>query len=150
MASGLRFAVVVSRFNTLITEQLLSGARDVLLRHGAEEQRIDVAWVPGAFDMPVVTQRMARTGRYDGIVCLGAVIRGGTPHFEYVCSAVTSGLSRVALDCDLPVSFGLLTTDTIDQAIERAGTKAGNKGAEAALACIESVRVLQGLSAVKE
>jgi len=136
-AKGRKFALVVSRFNEFITGKLLDGAIDCLTRHGAADDDIDVVWVPGAFEIPVLARRVAGSGRYDGVVCLGAVIRGQTPHFDYVASEVSKGVAHVALESGVPVTFGVLTTDTIEQAIERAGTKAGNKGADAALAAIE-------------
>ncbi|GAB4349377.1 MAG: 6,7-dimethyl-8-ribityllumazine synthase [Gammaproteobacteria bacterium] len=144
-ARGARFAVVVSRFNSFITESLLEGALDALRRHGAEESNLHVVRVPGAFDMPLVVQRLADKGNYDAIVALGAVIRGGTPHFDFVASECTKGLAQASMQYGLPVAFGVLTTDTIEQAIERAGTKAGNKGAEAALSAIEMVNLLRQL-----
>jgi 6,7-dimethyl-8-ribityllumazine synthase len=134
---GRRFGIVVSRFNDLITRRLLSGARDCLVRHGVAEDAIVVAWVPGAWEIPAAARRMARTGEYDALIALGAVIRGATPHFDYVCGGVSSGLSNLAATEDVPVIFGVLTTDTIEQALERAGTKAGNKGWDAALAALE-------------
>lgn len=139
---GKRFGLVVGRFNELITRQLLAGARDCLVRHGVAEEAIEAAWAPGAWEIPVVLRAMARTGRFDGLIALGAVIRGGTPHFEYVAGGVANGVAAVALETGLPVAFGVLTTDTIEQAIERAGTKAGNKGWESALACLETVALL--------
>ncbi|TFE03302.1 MULTISPECIES: 6,7-dimethyl-8-ribityllumazine synthase [Jeotgalibacillus] len=135
--SGLKVAIVVSRFNEFITGKLLSGAEDALKRHGVEEADVSVAWVPGVFEIPVVAQRLARSGKYDAVITLGTVIRGATPHFEYVSNEVSKGVAKIALDESMPVIFGVLTTDTIEQAIERAGTKAGNKGWEAATAAIE-------------
>ncbi len=142
-----RFCLLVARFNSFIVEQLEAGAIDTLLRHGASIDQIDVVKVPGAFEMPLVAQRIAAKGKYDAVIALGAVIRGGTPHFEYVAGEVTKGLAAVSLQADIPVAFGVLTVDSIEQAIERAGTKAGNKGAEAALSAIEMVNVLQELEA---
>ncbi|OYD09764.1 6,7-dimethyl-8-ribityllumazine synthase [Paludifilum halophilum] len=136
-SDGRRFGIVVSRFNAFITEKLLAGAEDALRRHGREEPSIDVAWVPGAFEIPLVADQMAASGRYDAVITLGAVIRGSTPHFDYVCSEAAKGVGTLGLKHRLPVIFGVLTVDTIEQAIERAGTKAGNKGWEAALAAIE-------------
>ena len=136
-AEGTKFGIVVSRFNELITGKLLDGAVDCLKRHGAEQDKIDVAWVPGAFELPQITKKMALAGKYDGIICLGALIRGQTPHFEYISSAVVKGISDVALDSGIPISFGVLTTENLEQAMERAGSKAGNKGQEAASALIE-------------
>lgn len=145
VGANLRFVAVVSRFNAFITEKLLAGALDTWRRHGVEATAIDVAWVPGTFEMPVVARRLAGSGQYHGVCCLGAVIRGGTPHFEYVASQVARGVADAAASSGVPVSFGVLTTDTVDQAIERAGTKAGNKGAEAALATLETANLLQHL-----
>ncbi|ADU65886.1 6,7-dimethyl-8-ribityllumazine synthase [Desulfurispirillum indicum S5] len=136
-------AIVVSRFNAFITESLLQGALDFLKRHGMSESDIDVVRAPGAFEIPLVADRLALTGKYSGIICLGAVIRGGTPHFDYVASEVTKGVAHVSLQRGIPVSFGVLTTDSIEQAIERAGTKAGNKGAEAAASVVEMMNLLE-------
>lgn len=143
---GLRFGIVVARFNELITTQLLNGARDGLRRHGLADDAIDVAYVPGSLEIPVVAQALARSGRYDGVICLGAVIRGATAHFDYVAAGVAQGIARVSLESGLPVIFGVLTTDTIEQALERAGTKQGNKGWDAAVAAIETARVLGAVS----
>jgi len=144
-AGGLRFGLVVSRFNSFICDRLVEGAVDALVRHGADAGRIDIAKVPGAFELPLAAQRMAQSGRYDALICLGAVIRGSTPHFDYVAAEVSKGLASVGLASGLPVAFGVLTTDTIEQAIERAGTKAGNKGFEAAVTAIEMVNFLKKL-----
>jgi len=143
--SDAKFGIVLSRFNSFIVEPLLAGATDTILRHGGKEESITVVRVPGAFELPIAAQRMAASKKYDVIIALGAVIRGGTPHFEYVAGEATKGLSQVSLNFDIPVSFGVLTVDTIEQAIERAGTKAGNKGAEAALSAIEMVDLLSNL-----
>lgn len=143
--AGLRFGVVVSRFNDCITKLLLEGARDALQRHGVASDAIDVAWVPGAFEIPLAAQRLARSGKYDAILTLGAVIRGATAHFDYVCGPCASGVAKVSLDTGVPVAFGVLTTDTVEQAIERAGCKAGNKGCDAALTAIEMVHLLRGM-----
>lgn len=140
-----RFAIVVSRFNSFIVESLLAGALDALKRHGAKDEMIQVVRVPGAFEMPLAAQRLAASKNFDAIIALGAVIRGGTPHFDYVAGECTKGLAQVSLQYGVPVAFGVLTTDTIEQAIERAGTKAGNKGAEAALSAIEMVSLLRRL-----
>ncbi len=140
---GLRVGIVVSRFNNLITERLLDGALDRLRRSNVADDAVDVCRVPGAFEVPKAAKVMADTGRYDGVVALAAVIRGATPHFEYVASEVTKGLARVNLDASVPVTFGVITADTVDQAIERAGSKAGNKGAQAAESLIEMVNVLR-------
>ncbi|MCZ7661961.1 MAG: 6,7-dimethyl-8-ribityllumazine synthase [Thermoleophilia bacterium] len=142
---GLSIGIVVGRFNEFISGKLLTGALDSLLRHGTDPAKIEVAWVPGAFEIPLVAGRMARSGRYDAIITLGAVIRGSTPHFDYVASEVAKGVARVGLDADLPVVFGVLTTDSIEQAIERAGTKAGNKGWEAAVSALEMADLLRGM-----
>ena len=140
-----RFCIVASRFNGFIVEQLQAGAIDTLVRHGADHASIDVVKVPGAFEMPVVIQRVAASDRYDAIIAVGAVIRGGTPHFEYVAGECVKGIAHVSLQYELPITFGVLTVDTIEQAIERAGTKAGNKGAEAAMSAIETVSLLREL-----
>lgn len=140
-----RFALLVSRFNSFVVDSLLAGAVDALKRHGADERDLHVIRVPGAFEMPLVAQRLAASKQYDAIIALGAVIRGGTPHFEYVAGECTKGLAMVGLQHDLPVAFGVLTVDTIEQAIERAGTKAGNKGVEAAMSAIEMVNLLRSL-----
>ena len=140
-----KFAIVASRFNELITNKLLGGALDALKRHGVKEESIEVAWVPGAYEIPLVAKRMANTKKYDAVICVGAVIRGSTPHFDCVVSEVSKGIAKVGLDCDIPVIFGVLTTDTIEQAIERAGTKAGNKGFDAAVTAIEMVNLLSKL-----
>ncbi|MDR3090364.1 MAG: 6,7-dimethyl-8-ribityllumazine synthase [Desulfobulbaceae bacterium] len=145
-ADGLRFGIVLSRFNSLISEKLLEGALDTLLRSGADDERIDVARVPGAFEIPLMAKKMAKSGRYDAVLCLGAVIRGATPHFDVVVNEVSKGVAQVALDSEVPVLFGVLTTDTIEQAIERAGTKAGNKGADVAVAAIEMANLMQGFT----
>jgi 6,7-dimethyl-8-ribityllumazine synthase len=142
---GARFAVVASRFNELITRRLLEGALDQLARMGADPDGVDVAWCPGAFEIPLVAHRLAASGRYDAVLCLGAVIRGATSHFDYVASGVASGVQRASLDSGVPVLFGVLTVDSIEQAIERAGTKAGNKGAETAAGAIEMVNLLRRL-----
>jgi 6,7-dimethyl-8-ribityllumazine synthase len=142
-ADGLRFGIIVARFNSFIGERLLEGALDALLRHGADDAQITVLKVPGAFEIPLATQRMAKSGRYDALICLGAVIRGSTPHFDYVSSEVSKGIAHVSLDTGVPVAFGVLTTDTIEQAIERAGTKAGNKGFDAAMTAIETANIFR-------
>ena len=141
-ASGRAFGVVASRFNDFIVRPLLDGALDAIRRHGGDLASVDVVWVPGSYEIPLAAKRLALSGRYDAIVCLGAVIRGATAHFDYVASSVASGISTVALEANLPVIFGVLTTDTIEQAIERAGTKAGNKGSEAAVTAIEMASLM--------
>ena len=142
---GLAFAVVVSRFNEFISSKLLSGAWDCLTRHGADATAIDVAWCPGAFEIPVVAQKLAATKRYDAVICLGAVIRGSTPHFDYVSGEVAKGVAKVQLDAGIPVIFGVLTTDSIEQAVERAGTKSGNKGWDAAVSALEMANLFKSL-----
>jgi 6,7-dimethyl-8-ribityllumazine synthase len=144
-AKGLKFGILVSRFNSFIGERLLDGALDALLRHGAEDGDISVARVPGAFEIPLAAKKMSETGRYDAIICLGAVIRGSTPHFDYVAAEVSKGIAHVSLVSGVPIAFGVLTTDSIEQAIERAGTKAGNKGFDAAMTAIETANLLKGL-----
>jgi 6,7-dimethyl-8-ribityllumazine synthase len=140
---GARIALLVSRFNSFVVESLLAGALDTLKRHGADERELCIVRVPGAYEMPVAAKRLAASQRYEAIIALGAVIRGGTPHFEYVAGECTKGLSQVSLQYDIPIAFGVLTVDSIEQAIERAGTKAGNKGAEAAMSTIEMVSLLR-------
>ena len=144
-AKNKKFGIVISRFNELISTQLLSGARDCLLRHECKNDSITVAWVPGSFEIPLAAKKMAQSSKYDAIICLGAVIRGGTPHFEYIASEVSKGVANVGLETGVPVIFGILTTDTIEQALERAGIKAGNKGWDAALSSIEMVNLLTKL-----
>lgn len=141
-ASGHRVGIVASRFNEFITSKLISGAKDAFLRHGGNPDDLELAWVPGAFEIPSVAKKMAQSGRYDAIVCLGAVIRGATPHFDMVANEVSKGIAQVALECGMPVLFGVLTTDSIEQAIERAGTKAGNKGSDAMVSAIEMVNLM--------
>lgn len=137
VGTGLRIGIVVGRFNEFITSKLLGGALDALKRHGVEENDVEVAWVPGAFEIPLFVKKMAESGKYDAVIALGTVIRGSTPHFDYVCNEAAKGVASIGLSTGVPTIFGVLTTDTIDQAIERAGTKAGNKGWEAAAAAIE-------------
>ncbi len=144
-ATGLSFGIIVSRFNSFISERLLEGAVDALIRHGANESDITVARIPGAFEIPLAAQAMAESKKFDAVICLGAVIRGATPHFNYVSSEVSKGIASVSLQTGIPVAFGILTTDTIEQAVERAGTKAGNKGFDAAVTAIETVNVLKVL-----
>ncbi len=145
LGEGLKFGVVVSRFNEFITKKLLEGAQDALLRHGVSEDDIDIAWVPGSFEIPLVARALASSKRYDAVICLGAVVRGATPHFEYIASEVTKGIAKVGLETGLPVSYGVITADTLEQAIERAGTKAGNKGFDAALNAIEMANLLRNI-----
>ncbi len=144
-AKGQKFGIVVSRFNSFICERLLEGAVDAIVRHGATDADICVARVPGAFEIPLAAKKMAESGKYDAIICLGAVIRGNTPHFDYVASEVSKGVASVSIDSGVPIAFGVLTTDTIEQAVERAGTKAGNKGFEAAVTAIETVNLFKAL-----
>lgn len=146
VASDLRFGLVVSRWNAFITEKMLEGAQDALTRHGAKPERITTARVPGTWEIPVVAQAMARSGKYDAIVAIGCLIRGATPHFDYLAGEVTKGLGKIALDQGLPVTYGVITVENLEQAIERAGTKAGNKGAEAAVAAIEMANLMKSIS----
>ncbi|MCF6265339.1 MAG: 6,7-dimethyl-8-ribityllumazine synthase [Desulfuromusa sp.] len=141
-AKNYRFGIIVSRFNSFISDRLLEGTIDTLTRHGADGEQITIVKVPGAFELPLVAQKMANSGKHDALICLGAVIRGGTPHFEYISSEMTKGIASVSLQSELPIAFGVLTTDSVEQAIERAGTKAGNKGVEAAMSAIEMVNLL--------
>lgn len=143
IATGFKFGVVVGRFNEFISGKLLDGVIDGLVRHGAKESDIEVFWVPGAFEIPLMAQKMAKSQKYHAIICIGAVIRGSTPHFDYVANEMSKGIAKVSLDEVMPVVFGVLTTDTIEQAIERAGTKAGNKGYEAAVTAIEMVNLMK-------
>lgn len=145
IGKGLKFGIIVGRFNEFIGSKLLSGAIDGLKRHGVNEEDIEIAWVPGAFEIPLIAKKMAKTKKYDGVICLGAVIRGATTHYEHVTSEVTKGIAKVSLDEEVPVVFGVLTTENIEQAIERAGTKAGNKGYEAAVTAIEMANLIKGL-----
>ncbi len=145
LGEGLRFMLVVSRFNEFFSSKLLEGALDALLRHGVKEEDIDVAWTPGAFEIPLIAKKMAQTGRYDAILCLGAVIRGGTPHFDYIAAEVSKGVANVGLDTGVPVIFGVITTDTLEQAIERAGTKEGNMGFKAAMNGIEMANLVKAI-----
>jgi len=142
-AQGIRFGIVVSRFNDFINTKLLDGALDALSRHGTEDEHITVIRVPGSFEIPLMAKKLADSGNYDALICLGAVIRGATPHFEYISAEVTKGIAKITLDSGIPISFGILTTDNIEQAIERAGTKSGNKGWDAAMAAIEMVNLLK-------
>ena len=142
VSKGIKIGIVAARFNEFITSKLLGGARDGLLRHNFQEEDIHVAWVPGAFEIPLVAAKMAKSGKYDAVICLGAVIRGATSHYDYVCSEVSKGIANVSLDSGVPVLFGVLTTENLEQAIERAGSKAGNKGYDCALSAIEMVNLL--------
>ncbi len=143
---GLKIGIVVSRFNVFITQRLLEGALDVLRRHQVAEEDIHVVWVPGAFEIPLIAKKLSISRKFDAVICLGAIIRGATPHFEYISAEASKGIAQVMLETEVPVIFGILTTDTIEQAIERAGTKAGNKGAEAALAALELANLLKRLT----
>jgi len=145
LGKGLKFGLVISRFNEFITRKLLEGAQDALLRHGVNEEDIEIAWVPGSFEIPLIAKKLAQTKKYDAVICLSAVIRGGTPHFEYIAAEVTKGIAKVGLETGLPVSYGVITADTLEQAIERAGTKAGNKGFDAAVNAIEMANLLKGI-----
>jgi len=145
LGEGLKIGVVISRFNEFVTRKLLDGAQDALLRHGVGEGDIDVAWVPGSFEIPLVVKKLAQTKRYNAIICLGAVIRGETPHFEYIAAEVTKGIAKIGLEAELPVSYGIITADSLEQAIERAGTKAGNRGFDAAVDAIEMANLLKSV-----
>ncbi|MEK4249743.1 6,7-dimethyl-8-ribityllumazine synthase [Paenibacillus sp. FSL W7-1287] len=147
ISEGLKYGVVVGRFNEFISSKLLSGALDAFKRHGAAEEDVEVAWVPGAFEIPLIAQKMAESGKYDAVITLGAVIRGSTPHFDFVCNEAAKGVSAVALKTGVPSIFGVITVDSIEQAIERAGTKAGNKGYEAAVSAIEMANLTKALQA---
>ena len=143
IAKSMKVGIVAARFNEFITNKLLGGAMDGLLRHGVQEEDIQVAWVPGAFEIPLIASKMAKSGKYDAVICLGAVIRGSTTHYDYVCSEVSKGIATVSLHSDIPVMFGVITTENIEQAIERAGTKAGNKGYDCALGAVEMVNLIR-------
>lgn len=145
IAKGKKFGIVASRFNEFITNKLLEGALDALKRHGAKDEEIEVAWVPGSFEIPYAAQRMAESKKYDAVICVGAVIRGSTPHFEYIAAEVTKGIAQTGLKTGVPVIYGVITPDTLEQAIERAGTKAGNKGFQAAMSAIEMVNLFEKL-----
>ena len=145
VAREIKVGIVAARFNEFIVSKLVAGARDGLLRHDVKDEDIDLAWVPGAFEIPLIASKMAKSGKYDAVICLGAVIRGATSHYDYVCSEVSKGIASVSLTSDIPVMFGVLTTDNIEQAIERAGTKAGNKGYDCALGAIEMVNLVRQL-----
>jgi 6,7-dimethyl-8-ribityllumazine synthase len=145
LGEGLKFGIVVARFNDFITNKMLEGAQDALLRHGVNEDDIEITWVPGCFEIPLVAQKLANTKRYDAVICLGAVIRGGTPHFEYVASEVSKGIAQVGLNTGIPVIYGIITADTLEQAIERAGTKQGNEGTKAANTAIEMANLMNSI-----
>ena len=146
LGKGLKFGLIVARFNEFITKRLLDGAQDALLRHGVDKDDIEVAWTPGSFEIPLIALKLAQTKKYDAIICLGAVIRGGTPHFEYIAAELSKGIARVSMETGLPVSHGVITADTLEQAIERAGTKEGNKGFDAAVNAIEMANLVKGLT----
>jgi 6,7-dimethyl-8-ribityllumazine synthase len=145
LGEGLKFGLVVSRFNEFFSQKLLDGAQNALLRHGVNEDDIEIAWTPGSFEIPLIAQKLARTKKYDAVICLGAVIRGGTPHFDYIAGEVTKGIAKVNMDTGVPVIYGVITTDTLEQAIERSGTKAGNKGFEAAVSAIEMANLIKSI-----
>jgi 6,7-dimethyl-8-ribityllumazine synthase len=145
LGKGLRFGLVVSRFNEFITKKLLEGAQDALLRHGVNQADIEVAWVPGSFEIPLIAKKLAQSKKYNAVICLGAVVRGGTPHFEYIAAEVSKGIAKVSLETGLPVAYGVIIADTLEQAIERAGTKMGNKGFEAAENAIEMANLLKSM-----
>ncbi len=149
LGDGLRFGIVVSRFNDFVTGRLLEGAQDMLSRHGVKEKDVDVAWTPGSFEIPLIAKKMAESGRYDAVICLGAVIRGGTPHFDYIAAEVSKGIAKVGLDTGLPVILGVITADTLEQAIERAGAKAGNYGSQAAAHAIEMASLSKAIGSPK-
>ena len=141
IARGKKFGLIVSRFNNFITQRLMEGAIDTLSRHGVKEEEMEAVWVPGSFEIPYAASRMAGSGKYDAVICLGAVIRGDTPHFDYIASEVAKGIARISLDTGVPTIFGVITADTLEQALERAGTKAGNKGSDAAITAVEMVNL---------
>ena len=145
LGKGLKFGLIVSRFNEFFSKKLLEGAQDALLRHGVNEEDIDIAWTPGSFEIPLIAQKLAETKKYDAVICLGAVIRGGTPHFDYIAAEVTKGIAKVSLDTGVPVIYGVITTDTLEQAVERSGTKAGNKGFDAAVSAIEMANLIKSI-----
>jgi len=144
-AEGLKFGIVVGRFNSFITERLLEGAIDCILRHGGSKENIEIVKVPGSFEIPLTAKKLAKSGKYNAVICLSAVIRGSTPHFDYIANEVTKGIAQVSLETEVPISYGVLTTDTIEQAVERAGTKMGNKGFDAAMVAIEMANVLKSI-----
>lgn len=147
VSKNIKVGIVAARFNEFITNKLVGGAMDGLLRHDVREEDVSLAWVPGAFEIPLIASKMAKSGKYDAVICLGAVIRGSTSHYDYVCSEVSKGIANVALNCDIPVMFGVLTTENIEQAIERAGSKAGNKGFDCAVGAIEMVNLIREIEA---
>ena len=145
LGEGLKFGIAISRFNEFVTKKLLEGAQDALLRHGVSEGDIDIAWAPGSFEIPLIAKKLAQTKRYDSIICLSAVIRGGTPHFDYIAAEISKGIAKIGLDSGIPVIYGVITADTIEQAIERAGTKMGNKGFDAAVDAIEMANLVRNI-----
>ena len=145
LGKGLKFGVVISRFNEFFSQKMLEGARDALLRHGVNEDDVEQAWTPGSFEIPLIAQKMAETKKYDAIICLGAVIRGSTPHFDHIAAEVTKGIAKVNLDTGVPVIYGVITTDTLEQAIERSGSKVGNKGYDAAVSAIEMANLMKSI-----
>jgi 6,7-dimethyl-8-ribityllumazine synthase len=145
LGKGLKFGVVISRFNEFFSKKLLEGAQDALLRHGVNDEDIEIAWTPGSFEIPLIAQKLAQTKKYDAVICLGAVIRGGTPHFDYIAAEVTKGIAKVNMDTGVPVIYGVITTDNLEQAIERSGTKAGNKGFDAAVSAIEMANLVKSI-----
>ena len=146
LGKGLKFGLVVSRFNEFFSKKLLEGAQDALLRHGVNEEDVEIAWVPGSFEIPLVAKKLAQTKSYDAVICLGAVVRGGTPHFEYIAAEVSKGIARVGLETGIPVIYGIITTDTLEQAIERSGTKEGNAGFKAAMNALEMANLVRSIS----
>ena len=150
LAEGLKFGLIVSRFNEFISGKLLEGAQDALLRHGAREDDIEIAWTPGSFEIPLIAKKMAESGRYNAVICLGAIIRGGTPHFDYVAAEASKGVAKVSLDTGVPVIFGVITADALEQAIERAGTKGGNMGFKAAMSGIEMANLIKAMKAPRK
>ncbi len=146
LGKGLKFGLVVSRFNEFLTKRLVEGAQDALLRHGVNQEDIEIAWVPGSFEIPLVAKKLAETKRFDAVICLGAVVRGGTPHFEYIAAEVIKGIAKVGLEAGLPVIYGVLTADTLEQAIERVGTKMGNRGFDAAVEAIEMANLIKSIA----
>ena len=146
LGKGLKFGLVVSRFNEFFTSKLLEGAQDALIRHGVDEEDIEVAWTPGSFEIPLIALKLAQTSKYDAVICLAAVIRGGTPHHEYIANEITKGIAKVGLETGIPVIYGVITTENLEQAIERSGTKAGNKGFEAALSAIEMANLIKSIA----
>ena len=145
LGKGLKFGVVISRFNEFFSKKLLEGAQDALLRHGVNEEDIELAWTPGSFEIPLIAQKMAQTKKYDAVICLGAVIRGSTPHFDYIAAEVTKGIAKVNLDTGVPIIYGVITTDTLEQAVERSGSKVGNKGFNAAVSAIEMANLTKAI-----